>query len=217
MIILLLAFLIGAVAGLRAFTAPTAVSWAAHLGWLSLGGGPLAFLGFAWAPWILTLLALVELVIDQLPSAPSRKAPGGFGARIVSGALSGAATGAPVGWLIVGGIAGIVGAVIGTLGGYAARAKLALAFRKYLPGRVYRGRDCDPHCDRHRIGAEMNRRFDAIIIGADQAGTPSAGRLTSAGMSVALMERHLFGGTCVNTGCPRQDHRCQRLRPVSHA
>ena len=47
----------------------------------------------------------------------------------------------------------------------------------------------------------MNRRFDAIIIGADQAGTPSAGRLTSAGMSVALMERHLFGGTCVNTGC----------------
>ena len=59
MIILLLAFLIGAVAGLRAFTAPTAVSWAAHLGWVSLGGGPLAFLGFAWTPWILTLLALV--------------------------------------------------------------------------------------------------------------------------------------------------------------
>ena len=57
MIILLLALLIGAVAGLRTFTAPTAVSWAAHLGWLSLGGGPLAFLGFAWTPWILTLLA----------------------------------------------------------------------------------------------------------------------------------------------------------------
>ena len=73
------------------------------------------------------------LVIDQLPSAPSRKAPGGFGARIVSGALSGAAIGTPVGWLIVGGIAGIVGAVIGTLGGYAARAKLAFAFRKDLP------------------------------------------------------------------------------------
>jgi len=36
----------------------------------------------------------------------------------------------------------------------------------------------------------MNRRFDAIIIGADQAGTPSAGRLTSAGMSVALDERN---------------------------
>jgi pyruvate/2-oxoglutarate dehydrogenase complex dihydrolipoamide dehydrogenase (E3) component len=47
----------------------------------------------------------------------------------------------------------------------------------------------------------MSPRFDAIIIGAGQAGPPLAGRLTSAGMSVALIERHLFGGTCVNTGC----------------
>jgi pyruvate/2-oxoglutarate dehydrogenase complex dihydrolipoamide dehydrogenase (E3) component len=47
----------------------------------------------------------------------------------------------------------------------------------------------------------MSRRFDAIIIGAGQAGPPLAGRLTGAGMSVALIERHLFGGTCVNTGC----------------
>jgi len=47
----------------------------------------------------------------------------------------------------------------------------------------------------------MNRSFDAIIIGAGQAGPPLAGRLTAAGMSVALIERHLFGGTCVNTGC----------------
>jgi pyruvate/2-oxoglutarate dehydrogenase complex dihydrolipoamide dehydrogenase (E3) component len=45
------------------------------------------------------------------------------------------------------------------------------------------------------------RTFDAIIIGAGQAGPPLAGRLTAAGMSVALIERHLFGGTCVNTGC----------------
>lgn len=43
--------------------------------------------------------------------------------------------------------------------------------------------------------------FDAIIIGAGQAGPSLAGRLTSAGMSVAIVERHLFGGTCVNTGC----------------
>ena len=47
----------------------------------------------------------------------------------------------------------------------------------------------------------MSRRFDAIIIGAGQAGPSLAGRLTAAGMSVALIERHLFGGTCVNTGC----------------
>ena len=43
--------------------------------------------------------------------------------------------------------------------------------------------------------------FDAIIVGAGQAGPSLAGRLTSAGMTVALIERHLFGGTCVNTGC----------------
>jgi pyruvate/2-oxoglutarate dehydrogenase complex dihydrolipoamide dehydrogenase (E3) component len=47
----------------------------------------------------------------------------------------------------------------------------------------------------------MSRHFDAIIIGAGQAGPPLAGRLTGSGMSVALIERHLFGGTCVNTGC----------------
>ena len=47
----------------------------------------------------------------------------------------------------------------------------------------------------------MTRAFDAIVIGAGQAGPPLAGRLTAAGMTVALIERKLFGGTCVNTGC----------------
>jgi len=47
----------------------------------------------------------------------------------------------------------------------------------------------------------MNQFFDAIVIGAGQAGPPLAGRLTAAGMKVALIERKLFGGTCVNTGC----------------
>ena len=50
------------------------------------------------------------------------------------------------------------------------------------------------------VSGRVNQ-FDAIIIGAGQAGPPLAGRLTSAGMNVALVERHLFGGTCVNTGC----------------
>lgn len=45
------------------------------------------------------------------------------------------------------------------------------------------------------------RHFDAIVIGAGQAGPSLTARLTAAGMSVALIERHLFGGTCVNTGC----------------
>ena len=43
--------------------------------------------------------------------------------------------------------------------------------------------------------------FDAIIVGAGQAGPSLAGRLTGAGMKVALVERKLLGGTCVNTGC----------------
>jgi pyruvate/2-oxoglutarate dehydrogenase complex dihydrolipoamide dehydrogenase (E3) component len=47
----------------------------------------------------------------------------------------------------------------------------------------------------------MSRIFDAIVIGTGQAGPPLAGRLTAAGMSVAVIERKLFGGTCVNTGC----------------
>lgn len=47
----------------------------------------------------------------------------------------------------------------------------------------------------------MGRRFDAIVIGAGQAGPPLAGRLTAAGQRVAVIERKLFGGTCVNTGC----------------
>ncbi|MFL5252576.1 MAG: FAD-containing oxidoreductase [Rhodopila sp.] len=47
----------------------------------------------------------------------------------------------------------------------------------------------------------MTTRFDAIVIGAGQAGPSLAGRLTAAGMRVAVVERKFFGGTCVNTGC----------------
>ena len=47
----------------------------------------------------------------------------------------------------------------------------------------------------------MSRHFDAIIIGTGQAGPALAARLAAAGMAVAIIERHKFGGTCVNTGC----------------
>src|SRR5277367_887668 len=47
----------------------------------------------------------------------------------------------------------------------------------------------------------MNRKYDAIVIGAGQAGPFLAARFAAAGKSVAIIERHFFGGTCVNTGC----------------
>ena len=47
----------------------------------------------------------------------------------------------------------------------------------------------------------MSKRFDAIVIGAGQAGPSLASRLTQAGQTVAYVERKLYGGTCVNTGC----------------
>ncbi len=135
MSVYVLAFLIGVVAGLRAMTAPAAVSWAARLGWLKLEGTPLAFLGAAVTPWILTAAALGELVNDKLPKTGSRKAPPSFLVRILSGALCGAALGAAAGEGLAGGlVAGALGAVAGTLGGYEARARLTrLAGGKGLP------------------------------------------------------------------------------------
>ncbi|MET0499785.1 MAG: DUF4126 domain-containing protein [Steroidobacteraceae bacterium] len=130
---LLLALLIGVIAGLRAMTAPAAISWAAHVGILGLEGSWLAFMGYAWTPWIFTVLAIGELVTDQLPTTPSRTVPVQFGTRILSGALCGAAIGITTGSLIAGTVAGAVGAVIGTLGGRAVRARLAAAFGKDRP------------------------------------------------------------------------------------
>jgi uncharacterized membrane protein len=128
-----LALLAGIVAGLRALTVPAAVSWAARLIPLNLDGSWLAFMGYAWTPWIFTALALVELVTDQLPSTPSRKVPVQFGARIVTGALCGATLGAAGGSWIVGLVAGVIGAVIGTYGGVEVRARMATAFGRDPP------------------------------------------------------------------------------------
>ncbi len=126
--ILALAFVIGAVTGLRSMTAPAAVSWAARLGHLKLGGTWLAFLGYSLTPYVFTLFALGELVVDKLPRTPSRTSPGPFGARIVVGAMCGAALAITGGQAaFAGAIAGAVGAVAGTLGGYQARTRAVKA------------------------------------------------------------------------------------------
>jgi uncharacterized membrane protein len=127
-----LALLMGVVGGLRTMMPLTAVSWAASRGVLDLQGTWLAFLGYAWTPWIMSALALAELVADQLPSTPSRTVPEQFGARIVSAAVSGAAIGG-AGAMVGGLLAGIVGAIAGTLGGLAIRRRLGAAFGSDRP------------------------------------------------------------------------------------
>ncbi len=122
-----LALLIGIVAGLRAITPLAAVSWAAHLGWIHLENTWLAFLGYSATPYIVSVLAIGELINDKLPKTPSRKAPPSFAARIVMGLVCGAALCAASQALIGGAIAGAIGAVAGTLGGYEFRSRLVKA------------------------------------------------------------------------------------------
>lgn len=126
--VLLWCFVIGVVSGLRAFTGPAAVVWAAHLGWINLSGSPLAFMASKWALGIFTILALVEYVTDQLPSTPARTVPMQLGARLVLGAMAGACLGVAGGssW-IVGVVTAAVGALVGTFGGYRARTGLVRA------------------------------------------------------------------------------------------
>lgn len=128
--IYVLVLLIGVVAGLRAATPLAAISLGAYLGWLDFTGTWYSFLGSLPAVIILGILAILELVGDQLPTAPSRKVPMQFGGRVVSGAIAGALL-LPGNW-IIGLIIGAVGAVLGTLGGAEVRSMLAKALGRDL-------------------------------------------------------------------------------------
>ncbi len=124
---LLLAFLIGVLAGLRSMTAPAATAWAAYLGWLKLER-PLSLIGSLPAVIVLSLFALGELVADKLPKTPSRTAPVGLIARIVTGGLSGACLAAAGGAAaLTGALLGAAGGVVGCFGGYQARTRLVKA------------------------------------------------------------------------------------------
>jgi len=126
----LLAFLLGIVAGLRSLTAPAVLAWAAHHNWLNVHNTPLSFMASTAAMIIFVLLAVGELIADQLPSTPSRTAPPGLIARIVTSGLCGAGIAAAgTQSLVMGAILGIVGALIGTFGGYRARTGLVKALK----------------------------------------------------------------------------------------
>jgi uncharacterized membrane protein len=129
-VVLLLALGIGIVAGLRSMTAPAVVAWGAHIGWLHLAGSPFAFMASVWAVAVFTILAIVELITDQLPKTPARTKPGPLGFRIIMGLFTGACLGFAGGasaWLAA--IAGAIGAIVGAFGGYRARVGLVQALR----------------------------------------------------------------------------------------
>jgi uncharacterized membrane protein len=109
------------------------VAWAVHFGRLDLTGSWIAFLGNAWVRWLLTALALGELITDQLPTTPNRTAPVQFAGRLITGTLSGYAIGASADHPFEGALGGLLGAAIGTLGGSRARARLAGAFHNDHP------------------------------------------------------------------------------------
>ena len=123
-LVLLLALLIGVIAGLRALTAPAVVAWGAFLGWIDVDG--------KWSQWVahpitvtaLSIFLLIELVTDQLPKTPSRKTAPQFITRLLMGAFAGAVIGSAFFHTFSALGAGMVGAVLGTLGGAAARTRL---------------------------------------------------------------------------------------------
>ena len=120
-----LAIGIGVVAGLRSLTAPAAVSWAAHLGWLNLHSSRLAFMGSTVAVAIFSLLAVGELVADMLPKTPKRTALAPLLARILTGGLCGACLCASANQsLLIGALLGAIGGVIGAFAGYEFRRGL---------------------------------------------------------------------------------------------
>lgn len=133
MFIFINAFLIGTASGLRALIGLAAVSWAAHFGILPLSHTWLAFLGYTFTPYILTLMAIGELVNDKLPKTPSRVIPAQFITTILTSALCGLAIGLSGNETIVCVVAGIIGAVAGTFTGAKARSLLAKTFGRDLP------------------------------------------------------------------------------------
>lgn len=127
---LLLAFFIGVLAGLRSFTAPAIVGWAAYLGWLKLVRS-LSLIGSLPSVVILSVLAVGEIIVDKLPNIPNRTSPPGLIARIVTGGLTGACISVGSGQAAFAGAGlGAIGGIVGCFGGYYARASIVGSMRQ---------------------------------------------------------------------------------------
>jgi len=101
-----------------------------HLGWLKLVR-PLSLIGSLPALIILSLLAITEIILDKLPNTPSRTAPPGLIARIVTGGFTGACVSVGGGKsALIGAGLGVIGGIAGCFGGYQARARLVKSLRQ---------------------------------------------------------------------------------------
>lgn len=127
---LILSLVLGCVDGLRSMTAPAVVCWAAHFGWLPLSGTRLEFLARPLTLWIITIMAVGELIVDKLPTTPPRTHPVGLIARAVLGGACGFAVAVaretnpmlPV-------VVAVAGALSSAFAGYNARRLLVKRFR----------------------------------------------------------------------------------------
>jgi uncharacterized membrane protein len=118
---LFFALLLGVAAGLRSMTPLAVTAWAAR-SWVPLHDSALSFLAAPVTAYILTALAIGELIADKLPFIPSRLTIGPLGARLVSGAICGGALTVAAGQsLPMGAIVGAIGGLAGSFGGYQAR------------------------------------------------------------------------------------------------
>src|ERR1700756_2870722 len=112
-------FSIGVIAGLRSLTAPALVSWGARLGWLDLSGSWLFFLGSRGAVAILSLLAVGELIVDQLPKTPKRTNLGPLLFRAITAGFSSMAICASAHQSpVIGTMLGVIGGIAGAFAGY---------------------------------------------------------------------------------------------------
>lgn len=126
--VLLVAFLLGGLTGLRAFTPVTVLVWTLHIYNIKILGSPLYFLHTMTAIVILTILAVAELVADKLPFTPSRLRLGGMIGRVIFGCVCGVVSGQVWGASWETCLAtGLIGAIIGAKIGYEARTGMVRA------------------------------------------------------------------------------------------
>jgi uncharacterized membrane protein len=120
--VILIAFCLGGLTGLRTFTPLTVLAWTLHLHKMSILGSSLHFLHTLAACVVLTILAVGELVADKLPMTPSRLKPPGLIGRIIFGFMCGTVSGQAWGanWELMA-ATGVAGAIAGALLGYEIR------------------------------------------------------------------------------------------------